>query len=74
MENRGSTWFLVAIWLGSWIAPCWAVEGATAAGPIGGRDIRSAILPPPGLYVGAVGLYNDVVAHLFIVSFAKKLF
>lgn len=30
----------------------WAVEGPTAAGPIGGTDIRSAILPPPGLYYG----------------------
>ena len=31
-----------------------AVEGPTVAGPLGGTDIRSAILPPPGLYVGAV--------------------
>src|SRR5262245_52402572 len=34
----------------------WAVEGPTAAGPIGGTDIRSAVLPPPGVYWGAVGL------------------
>lgn len=31
-----------------------AVEGPTAAGPIGGTDIRSAQLPPPGLYIGGV--------------------
>jgi len=28
----------------------WAAEGTTVAGPIGGTDIRSAFLPPPGLY------------------------
>jgi hypothetical protein len=33
-----------------------AVEGPVAAGPIGGTDIRSAILPPPGLYGGVIGL------------------
>lgn len=31
-----------------------ALEGSTAAGPIGGTDIRSALLPPPGLYGGAI--------------------
>jgi hypothetical protein len=35
-----------------------AIEGNTAAGPIGGTDIRSALLPPPGLYAGAVGLIS----------------
>lgn len=33
-----------------------AVEGPTAAGPIGGTDIRSAMLPPPGVYVGTAFL------------------
>jgi hypothetical protein len=33
-----------------------AIEGSTAAGPIGGTDIRSAFLPPPGLYGGAITL------------------
>ena len=33
-------------------APALAVEGPAAAGPIGGTDIRSAMLPPPGLYGG----------------------
>lgn len=31
-----------------------AVEGPTAAGPVGGADIGSALLPPPGLYGGTV--------------------
>jgi hypothetical protein len=35
--------------------PSLAVEGPTVAGPIGGNDIRSAIVPPPGIYVGASG-------------------
>jgi hypothetical protein len=34
--------------------PVLAVEGPTAAGPIGGTDIRSAVLPPPGLYGGVI--------------------
>jgi hypothetical protein len=33
-----------------------AIEGTTAAGPIGGTDIRSALLPPPGVYGAAIGL------------------
>jgi len=37
-----------------------AVEGTTSAGPIGGNDIRSAVLPPPGLYGGIVGLASTV--------------
>jgi hypothetical protein len=61
----GALWgrFLIVICVGLWSAPSWAVEGATAAGPIGGSDIRSAILPPPGLYGGVIGLYNDVVGY-----------
>ncbi len=34
--------------------PALAVEGPTAAGPIGGTDVRSAMLPPPGLYGGVI--------------------
>jgi hypothetical protein len=34
--------------------PAFAVEGPTAAGPIGGTDIRSAVVPPPGLYGGII--------------------
>ncbi len=33
-----------------------AVEGPAAAGPIGGTDIRSAMLPPPGWYGGVAVL------------------
>lgn len=33
-------------------SPAFAVEGPTAAGPIGGTDIRSALQPPPGVYGG----------------------
>jgi hypothetical protein len=40
--------------------PCLAAEGTTAAGPIGGTDIRSAILPPPGVYGGVIGLNSHV--------------
>jgi hypothetical protein len=43
--------------------PCLAVEGSSAAGPIGGTDIRSAQLPPPGVYGGTVQLYAE--AHQF---------
>jgi hypothetical protein len=32
-----------------------AAEGPVAAGPIGGTDIRSAVLPPPGVYGGVIG-------------------
>lgn len=41
-------------------APAWAAEGTTAAGPIGGTDIRSALLPPPGVYGVVVGLNSNV--------------
>lgn len=35
-------------------APLWAAEGSTVAGPIGGTDVRSAFLPPSGLYGAAI--------------------
>jgi hypothetical protein len=47
----------VVLWM---IDPTLAIEGNTAAGPIGGTDIRSAMLPPPGFYAGAVGLLSPV--------------
>jgi hypothetical protein len=49
-----------AAWTCIATAPSQAAEGTTAAGPIGGSDIRSAMLPPPGLYGGAVGLVSYV--------------
>jgi hypothetical protein len=56
-------WLVVLICAGLWSSQSWAVEGPTAAGPIGGSDIRSAILPPPGLYGGVVALYNDATQY-----------
>lgn len=37
-----------------------AVEGSSVAGPIGGTDMRSAQLPPPGLYGAAAVAYGEV--------------
>ena len=55
-----ATWATAgAIFIGT-ISPSSALEGATAAGPIGGTDIRSAILPPPGLYGGVAGVVTGV--------------
>jgi hypothetical protein len=48
---------LVALLWGA--APALAVEGSTAAGPIGGTDVRSAFLPPPGVYGGMIGVGGD---------------
>jgi hypothetical protein len=44
---------IVVVFLCGLPTPVPAVEGPTAAGPIGGTDIRSAELPPPGLYGGS---------------------
>jgi hypothetical protein len=44
-------------------APAMAIEGSSAAGPIGGTDMRSSLPLPPGLYGGAVGLVAS--AHQF---------
>lgn len=41
-----------------------AVEGPTAAGPIGGTDIRSGLLPPPGVYVGTMQLVARTIDFL----------
>src|SRR5258705_8433303 len=39
--------------------PLHAAEGPSLAGPIGGTDIRSAVLPPPGIYGGGVALHGE---------------
>ncbi|MEQ1715922.1 MAG: hypothetical protein ABL907_08050, partial [Hyphomicrobium sp.] len=39
-----------------------AVEGPTAAGPLGGNDIRSALLPPPGTYIGTFAGWAEATA------------
>jgi hypothetical protein len=41
-------------------APAPAIEENTAARPIGGADIRSAVLPRPGLYGGIIGVISPV--------------
>jgi hypothetical protein len=47
---------LAAALLGGAAVPARAVEGPTAAGPIGGTDMRSGLLPPPGVYFGTMQL------------------
>jgi hypothetical protein len=59
-------WFVIFLSIlcgGFWSSQSWAVEGPTAAGSIGGSDIRSAILPPPGLYSGVAALFNDATQY-----------
>lgn len=46
---------VVALIVGS-SHPLMAIEGPAAAGPIGGTDIRSALVPPPGVYGGTIQL------------------
>jgi hypothetical protein len=45
---------LLGVWSGGF-APAMSAEGITPAGPIGGTDIRQALLPPPGNYGALVG-------------------
>lgn len=51
--------FLLLLWIFAVSAgsPLRAAEGTSIAGPIGGTDIRSALMPPPGVYVGTAQLY-----------------
>ena len=51
---KGARLLLSVAFISAASAPALAVEGPTAAGPIGGTDIQSAVLPPPGLYGGVV--------------------
>ena len=39
--------------------PAFAVEGSSAAGPIGGTDVRSAQLPPPGVYAAGIATFGE---------------
>ncbi|WP_172653308.1 SphA family protein [Methyloceanibacter caenitepidi] len=49
MRCRFLTVMAASLWLNN---PAVALEGPTVAGPIGGSDMSSAVLPPPGLYGG----------------------
>src|SRR5215470_18686996 len=49
---RASLALLIAMALLCRVPTALAVEGTTAAGPVGGSDVRVALLPPPGLYWG----------------------
>jgi hypothetical protein len=51
---QGARLLLTAAFICAACTPVLAVEGPSAAGPIGGTDIRSAVLPPPGLYGGVI--------------------
>ena len=51
---RGVRSLLTAAFICAASTPVFAVEGPSAAGPIGGYDIRSAVLPAPGLYGGVI--------------------
>lgn len=59
---RRGRWLLAAALLCA-ATPSLAVEGSAAAGPIGGTDIRQALLPPPGIYGG--GVLFDAAARQF---------
>jgi hypothetical protein len=53
---RVASFILAVAFVCACCAPALAVEGPSAAGPIGGTDLRVALLPPPGLYGGAAVL------------------
>jgi hypothetical protein len=67
---RGS-WAFISIFVCTLSTPAFAVEGSSAAGPIGGTDIRSAQLPPPGVYGGTVLFYAE--AHQFFDAHNKVI-
>lgn len=51
--------FFIAIFFGVACSPSPAAEGPSIAGPIGGTDLRAALLPPPGLYAGGFVAWAD---------------
>jgi hypothetical protein len=50
---------MTALLVGGGVDQLYASEGVTPSGPLGGTDIQSALLPPPGLYGFGVGLGVD---------------
>lgn len=55
---------LIIVFLARMSVSSQAVEGPTAAGPIGGTDMRSGMLPPPGLYYGTIQLVAGTIDFL----------
>ena len=55
--SAGVSAFLLIL---SMAVPVSALEGRTVAGPIGGTDMRSAQLPPPGLYGVLAAAYGEL--------------
>ena len=60
---------LTAVAIGCASAPALAAEGFAIAGPVGGTDIRSAMLPPPGFYGGLILVHSE--AREFFVPPAR---
>lgn len=61
---NGLRFLSLAIFLVAFSARSQAVEGPTAAGPIGGTDMRSGMLPPPGVYYGTLQLVAGTIDFL----------
>jgi hypothetical protein len=61
---NGLRFLLVVLFLTSASLRSQAVEGPTAAGPIGGTDMRSGMLPPPGVYYGTMQLVARTIDFL----------
>lgn len=52
--QRSKIVLILILLLAGPVEPARAVEGPAVAGPIGGTDMRSALMPPPGLYGGVL--------------------
>jgi hypothetical protein len=54
---------LLAVWSGG-LAPAMSAEGITPSGPIGGTDIRQALLPAPGNYGALIGAEFNLPSYV----------
>lgn len=56
------------LWIAAILCSCsptaQAIEGPAAAGPIGGTDLQSGFLPPPGVYFGTSQLFARTIDFL----------